>query len=226
MYATGRHLALTLEGIEAFDLPAPDVVACDVGTSLYWWRGGAMTADDGYRERIASAPGVLPAAEVRARLDGVAGLSPQDEERQADFKVSYHVDRPLDEGLLAELRRRLAPGRLRLVASHDSVSGRGLLDVLPSEVGKATAIRWVADVLRLSDDEVVFAGDSGNDRDAILAGTRAIVVGNAPSGLRSELRGEATRSGVESRVYFASAPHAEGVVEGLGHFGAWPTPDL
>jgi hydroxymethylpyrimidine pyrophosphatase-like HAD family hydrolase len=72
----------------------------------------------------------------------------------------------------------------------------------------------------MTDDDVVFAGDSGNDTDALLSGVRSVLVGNAPDTLRSEVRASAENRGLLDRVYFASSHFAAGVVEGLHHFAS------
>ena len=222
MYVTGRHLELALDGIERFGLPRPDVLACDVGTTVHWRDSSGYVLDASYHARVAGAPGVAPGRQIRDRLEGLEGLVLQEAEKQAAFKVSYYVDRPITAELLSQVEKRLAPSiRPRLVHSHDPATGRGLLDVLPDSIGKRTAVEHVAALLDLTDDQVIFAGDSGNDRDAVLSGSRAIVVGNAPAELVDELRDAAQRLGITSRIYFASAPWMHGVVEGLCHFGAW-----
>lgn len=226
MYVTGRHLELALDGIDRHGLPRPAALACDVGTSLFWRERGVWVRDEAYRARVAASPGVAPERQIRSRLRGLDGLVLQAAEKQAEFKVSYHVDGPVSAELLAEVGERLGPPiSARLVASHDPLTGRGLLDVLPASIGKRTAVDHVAARLDVGGDEVVYAGDSGNDRDALLAGTRAIVVGNAPAALVEELRTEAERLGIAASIYYASAPWTQGVVEGLHHFGAWSVDD-
>jgi len=221
MYVTGRHLQLALSGIDGAGLPRPDVVACDVGTSLYWPAKHGFRLDEAYRARIESTPGVMTAADIRDALARETGFRLQEPAKQADFKVSYYVDleRTRDD-LVESLERRLEGGtRTRLVWSRDATTGVGLLDVLPAAVGKETAVAFAARHLARSRDDVIFAGDSGNDRDAILAGWRAIVVGNARDELKEELRSHARARGLDDRVYFAESEVAGGVIEGLGHFG-------
>ena len=57
------------------------------------------------------------------------------------------------------------------------------------------------------------AGDSGNDRDMLLGQTAGIVVGNYDKEL------EPLRQARYSRVYFADANYADGIIEGLRHYG-------
>lgn len=222
-YVTGRHLSLALEGVRRFGLPRPDALACDVGTSVYWFRDGAFAPDLEYRDAVASSPGVAGSHAVRGALADVDSLKLQEVEKQAEFKVSFYVEGDFTEELRLTVSALLDNvGRTRLVPSHDPVTGRGLLDVLPETVGKGTAVDHIVERLGVGTGETVYAGDSGNDRDALLSGMRAIVVGNAPQELIWDLQATAGSLGFAHRIYFARAKFAAGVTEGLRHFGALP----
>jgi HAD superfamily hydrolase (TIGR01484 family) len=222
-YVTGRHLESALRGIERFRLPRPDALSCDVGTTVYWRRGDEYFADAEYHDVVAASPGVAEAEQVRDLLADVSELWLQEPENQGAFKVSYYAARPLTAAFLREIGDRVADaGRMRLVSSHAPTSGRGLLDVLPEAVGKASAVRHVAQRMGFGDDEVVFAGDSGNDEDALLSGVHAVVVANAPDSVRADVRAAAEARGLSDRVFFASGRYAAGVTEGLRRLA--PTP--
>lgn len=224
-YVTGRHLSSALRGIERFGLPRPNALACDVGARVYWCRDGTYEPDEEYEDTLRASPGFVAAERIRAALADLAPLRLQEPESQHDFKVSYYVDEPPSPALLEEIRARLAnEGRVRVVASHDpgSGDGDGFLDLLPERAGKANAVRHVTGKLGMTEEDVVFAGDSGNDKDALLSGVRAVLVGNAPDTLRAEVRNSAESQGLRHRVFFASSHFAAGVVEGLRHFGSRP----
>lgn len=219
-YVTGRHLDLALAGIERFELPMPDAMATDVGTRLYWRREGGFVPDTEYEEFVASRPGTPEAATIRAALDGIDGLRLQESVKQSRFKVSYYYTGMFSPGVLRILEGRLSGiGHTRLVRSRDPATGVGLLDVLPRGVGKETAVEFLESRFEGGNAGIVFAGDSGNDLAALLAGYRAIVVGNAPAPLKGELRHRAAKYGLEERVFFADASYADGVIEGLEHYG-------
>jgi hydroxymethylpyrimidine pyrophosphatase-like HAD family hydrolase len=65
---------------------------------------------------------------------------------------------------------------------------------------------------------MVFAGDSGNDREALTGPWLGILVGNAPRELAGALHDEAIRTGRADRLYLASASCVRGVMEGCRHF--------
>ncbi len=219
-YVTGRDLALAERGIAEVGLPPPDWFVCDVGTSVYRRADGGFEADQAYRRAMRAALGGVTGAEVRAALRGVEGVTLQEEDKQSEFKVSFYTE-GRHESYVDVVRDRLeAEGaRVNLIASFDPVSGRGLLDVLPSGVAKDHAVRFLHDHTGIDEDQLVYAGDSGNDREAMLSGYRVIVVGNADATLKEELFAESAVRGLTSRLYFAEHSYARGVLEGLRHFG-------
>jgi HAD superfamily hydrolase (TIGR01484 family) len=225
-YVTGRHLALALDGVERNDLPPADYLACDVGTSLYRRGDGGYQADHGYRDAMEEAFGGADAAVVRGALARVPNLREQEALKQAEFKASYYAAWPVAPELLSEVEARLeATGlKVELIVSRDPLTGEGLVDVLPRGVAKDRALGHLVAELALDPGEVVYAGDSGNDRAAFLSGYRAVVVGNAPVDLVREVRDAAHRLGIIELVYFARAEYAAGVLEGCRHHGLFAAP--
>ena len=204
-----------------YDLPAPDVVVCDVGTSVYHSASGALVPDAGYRSAMAAAFGDTSPADIRSALDDIAGIELQEDEKQAEFKISYYVTGQSETAIVDRAKaclRRLG-ARASLVHSQDVETGRGLLDVLPAGVAKDHAIRYLHDHTGVDNEHLVYAGDSGNDRAAMLAGYRAIVVANAAERFKIDLRREASEAGLTDLIYFAREPFAGGVLEGCRHFG-------
>ena len=219
-YVTGRHLSLGQEGISEVGLPSPDWFVCDVGTSVYRKSGDRFEPDEAYRSQMRAAFGGLGGDDVRAAIGSVDGITLQEAEKQAEFKVSYYTE-GRHEGFVDVVQSRLdaAGARVNLVASFDPVSGRGLLDVLPAGVAKDYAVRYLHDHSGIAEDHLVYAGDSGNDRAAMLSGYRVIVVGNADAALKEDLGAESAVRGITDKIYFAEHPYARGVLEGLRYFG-------
>jgi len=219
-YVTGRHLALAEEGIAEVGLPSPDWFVCDVGTSVYRKTDAGFQADQAYRAAMRAALGGVTGSEIRAALRDVDGITLQEEDKQAEFKVSFYTQ-GRHESYVDVVRHRLeaAGAEVNLIASFDPVSGRGLLDVLPASVAKDYAIRFLHDHAGIDEDQLIYAGDSGNDREAMLSGYRVIVVGNADAALKEDLFAESAARGLSDRLYFAEHPYARGVLEGLRHFG-------
>lgn len=219
-YVTGRHLEHALEGIRSVGLPEPDFLGCEVGTALYARRDGTYELDAGYRHAMSEALGADSRATARA-LAAHPDLELQPSDHQGEHKTSFFAPWPVAGHLLDELRA-LASGvgaRVGFVVSRDVDTGRGLVDALPEGVAKDRAVRYLAELLGLDSDQVVFAGDSGNDEAALLAGFRSVLVGNAPPALVERVRAETERMGRPERVYVARDRYAAGVLEGCRHFG-------
>jgi len=198
--ATGRRLESALEVLREWNVPTPDVTITAVGAEIHY--GPDHVPDDlwsrhlDYRWR--------PNA-IRERLLEVAGdrLEAQPGSEQRRHKISFDIDpeRPLH---LGRLRRQLREVGLHanLILSHGAY-----LDALPIRCSKGQAIRWCAQRWGIDLESIVVAGDSGNDRDMLTGATPAIVVGN-----HSEELADLTE---QPEIYFARAPHAAGILEGL-----------
>jgi mannosylfructose-6-phosphate phosphatase len=187
-------------------LPAPDIFIGGVGTMLHNdgdpSQGGlyAQSIGAGFdRDRIADA------------LSNVPDLRIQPDQYQHAQKSSWYLHDANTE-MLSGIERRLADAGLsaRLVYS----SNRDL-DILPDGVDKGAALTWLCRQLGLTHDEVVVAGDTGNDRSMFeLPGARGIVVGNALPELASMAEDR-------TDIYRAQGEIADGVLEGLKYWGVF-----
>jgi HAD superfamily hydrolase (TIGR01484 family) len=221
-YVTGRHLKLALEGLEAHGLPMPELLVCDVGTSVYVRAGESYELDAGYRALMSEATGGVELASLGPSLETFSGLRLQEPEKQAAFKLSFYAPGGEEgEALSRRVAERLerSEASVNVVHSVDAVKDVGLIDVLPAGVAKDTAVRYVHDRSGLPEDRLAYAGDSGNDRAAMLSGFNVVVVGNAADPFKRSIRREADERGLGDRVYLAEACYAAGVLEGCRHYG-------
>ena len=106
------------------------------------------------------------------------------------------------------------------MGSLDPFLDRGLIDVMPGPVSKAYALLWLATHASSAPDEVIYAGDSGNDLAALGAGFRAIVVANASPGLAAKVSTLQQERGIPAdHLYQAKGEASSGVLEGCRHYG-------
>lgn len=221
-YVTGRDFQLALQGIADHDLPEPDLLVCDVGTSVFRRGGREYHMDQEYARQMAIALGPLEAGMIRRHLAAVTGLAPQPEDCQTPFKVSFYIDADLNHpSVLTATRQRLETleGSAQLVYSVSPQNGMGLVDVLPAGVTKGYSLRFLHELAGIKSHRTVYAGDSGNDLAAFLAGFRSVIVGNAPDDLKEEVRRKGAEEGLAEMLYFSRRPYAGGVLEGCRHFG-------
>lgn len=219
-YVSGRHAALIREAIEAYGLPLPDFAIADVGATIWqvvdggWQRWPAWDAAIGSDWRGESRE------QLHELLADIDLLRLQEAEKQSRFKLSYYL--PLGSNrrqVMGEIERRLQDAGIaaNLIWSVDEIEGVGLLDILPASANKLHAIRFLMQQGGFDEQQTVFAGDSGNDLDVMLASVPSILVANADA----EVRGHALASG-SGLVYFAAGGYlgmngnyAAGILEGL-----------
>jgi len=221
-YVTGRGLGLARKGMRQFNLPLPDYLVCDVGTSVYHQVSGEFQEDPEYARRMRDALGGLDFGHVREYLRPVDHLLLQPEERQTEFKLSYHLPHEADHAEIVELVRghlEELGGRVQAVYSVGAPSGRGLLDLLPMGAAKDFAVHYLQEVTGVDDAHLVYAGDSGNDLAVMLAGFKAVVVANAGPDLRDGLKERLEDEALAARIHFSSHRYSKGVLDGCRHFG-------
>jgi sucrose-phosphate synthase len=197
--ATGRVLDRTSTVLERWNVPQPDVLITAVGSEIHYG-GPELVADLNWTQTIDYRWDVLS---LRECLAEVTGIRLQPERDQREFKLSYFVE-PSEWPGARELRRRIKEWGLSasLIYSHDQ-----FLDLLPIRASKGRAIQYLARRWGFSMDQVLVAGDSGNDADMLRSGALGVVVKNHSSELRY-LRGR-------ERIHFADASYARGVLEGI-----------
>ena len=226
-YVSGRSIALIKEAIQEFSLPLPDFAIGDVGTTIHARRGEAWELDEIWSEKLTRDWDHLGGANIHALVKDQLGLRLQNAKAQSAYKQSYYVDAKADQsavvGALSDSLAR-AGARASIVFSKD-LSGTGLLDILPASASKEKALEYICENLGIAREQVLFAGDSGNDIEALTSGCRAVVVSNASSEVREEVKRRAREKGLEDCVYFAHGGYrgmngnfAAGMLEGIEFF--------
>lgn len=240
---SGRDLGLVLSGIEEWQLPLPEFIIGDVGTTIYT-PGRQRDLDPTHwvpwpiwSAEIAPDWSGMTHDDITDLLTDLTALTPQERKKQGLLKASYYVDRKANPEILeAEIQRRL--WRLgihaRLIWSYDEVASVGLLDVLPVNASKFHAMEFLIQQQGYSLDRTVFAGDSGNDLHALTSQVNAVLVANAEAEVKSKAIASVRAAGLIDTLYLAqgnflgmNGNYSAGVLEGLAHFipetRAWMT---
>ena len=221
IFVTGRHFNSVLNAISEHQLPTPEWIVCDVGSSIYKRGGSLFTHYRPYEDFLSKLTGDVNRNEVESLLSGIDGLQLQASENQQRFKISYHCTPAALEQLVPAIRERLTAREFpyNCIESIDPFSNSGLIDVLPTGLSKAYALLWLAAHADFKPDEVIFSGDSGNDYAALVSGFRAILVGNASAALKAKVKRAMAERGLSERLYTARADATSGVLEGCRAFG-------
>ena len=199
--ATGRSLQSAQERINELNLPTPDLLETAVGTELYY--GEKLTPDRSWRKQIDYH---WKPAEIRELLDRQEGFYPQADEEQTEFKISYELDAKVTPGI-QQIRRMLREAGIRA----NVVFSLGMyLDIIPVRAGSDLAMRHLLYKWGFAPEQVLVAGDSGNDEGMLKGRTLGVVVGNYSEELEPLRKWP--------RIYFAEAPHARGILEGIEYY--------
>ena len=198
--ATGRTIRMTLDILNEWNIPVPDILITSVGSEIYY--GPNIAYDMGWHQLIDYR---WEPRRLREFMHDENGLSLQEGYKQRTFKISYDVGASFAG--VKSLRTRLRKEGLHAntIYSHGQY-----LDLLPLRASKGFAVRYFADKWGISLEKILVAGDSGNDLDMMVGRTMGVVVGNHEKELE-KLRN------LES-VYFAQGAHAKGILEAINHF--------
>ncbi|WP_416408183.1 HAD-IIB family hydrolase [Agrobacterium rosae] len=203
VFNSGRLLDDQFELMEEVPLPSPDYVIGGVGTML------SCRDQPSLRQAYATSLGqAFDTDKIVSLLSTVSGARVQPERYQHPLKSSWYLHDASDADISA-IEQRLADNDIdaRIVYS----SNRDL-DILPRAADKGAAISWLCNHLDIGLDEVVVAGDTGNDRAMFeLPDVRGIVVSNALPELKALAEDK-------TRVFSASEAEADGVMSGLRYW--------
>jgi len=201
-YITGRYRSSVLALIEQGRLPRPRFICGDVGTEIFDMNDPSNRIGHAYTAQVA--PNWDLDNIYRLGLgDGIR--SQEFDKGQPRFQAGFYWDaRP--ESLRAFNDRLSQLEQVYIQASYNAY-----IDVLPSTLGKGNAVRFLQKQLGLPPEQVVIAGDSGNDRQMFETDFKGIVPVNALDELKALAR--------QPWHYHSPHPAARGVLDGLRHFG-------
>jgi HAD superfamily hydrolase (TIGR01484 family) len=227
-YVSGRHRALVEMAMAEYDLPRPDFVIGDVGTSLYEVHGDDWRQRSDWQHAIAEDWAGRGHDELAAALADIPELRLQEAAKQGPCKLSYYAEALSDPSeLLARVGERLAAtgARCNLVWSVDETTATGLLDVLPARASKLHALEFLREHLGIPLNHTVFAGDSGNDMEVLISSIPSVLVANAQEAVRAEAVAHAIGRGHGPTLYLArgglagmNGNYSAGILEGVAHF--------
>lgn len=228
VYVTGRRQELIREAIAQYELPEPSLAVADVGATIYTIHGGVWSQSPEWAAELAACWQGRSTSDVAGLLANIKDLEMQSPEAQSRFKLSYFVSLESDQVLLlGEVRRRLESQGIEanLIWSVDEAAETGLLDILPVKANKRHGVEFARRELAIPVDRTVFAGDSGNDLEALTSGIPAVLVRNGHEEVRREAVAVMEETGLRERLYLAKGDflgmngnYAAGALEGMAHF--------
>ena len=208
VYSTGRSPALYRKLTSEKSLLPPDALITSVGTEICFDPKEEII-DQEWADMLSQG---WNREEVVATAGHYSDLVPQADTEQRPFKVSYVLSEEISSELLPRLESSLKEKGLDVKLIY---SGGQDLDILPQKGDKGLALQFLRQKWDMDATKTVVCGDSGNDIALFSAGEeRGILVGNAKPELRQWYE-----ENKKDYHYFAQADYANGILEGLHHFG-------
>ena len=218
-YVSGRDLESIDGAIAEFDLPQPDFAIADVGSSIYAKKSGEWVRLEDWDRQSAGYCKRDRWGELGGLFEDLDSLQLQEPSKQGLYKLSYYVSPGVDStSLMVKMKTRLKweEVQAKVIWSTDEHQKLGLLDILPANADKRSAIEFLMKVKGFRRDRTVFAGDSGNDMAVLASPIPSILVANAGT----EVKQRAYRRSRESRT-LESLYIARGGFRGMnGNYGA------
>jgi sucrose-phosphate synthase len=199
--ATGRSIESAQQILKQWEVPPPDLWITSVGSEIHY--GEDMQIDLDWCEHINYQ---WQPELVREAIAKLSGIKMQNAEGQRAYKISYLVD-PATSPSIREIQAYLRQHQLQVQAIY---SHQEFLDILPLRASKGDAVNYCANKWNFEMENILVAGDSGNDEQMLTSGAKAVVVGNYSSELE-KLRGQ-------DHVYFADGTYAQGILEAIAHY--------
>lgn len=228
VYVTGRHQNLVEQAIAEYNLPQPDYVIADVGSTIYTITDAHWHYMNEWQTIIDNDWQGSSTSDLHNLLSDIEILKLQEQSKQNTHKLSYYIALNQDhKQLIAKMNQVLKQHDIaaNLIWSVDEPANVGLLDVLPASAGKRQAIEFLVRQLGFDYTDTVFSGDSGNDLCVISSLIQSVLVANADKDVINEALRQAKINHQENTLYIAqggfmnmNGNYSAGILEGVVHY--------
>ena len=200
--ATGRTVDSAIEVLKEHNVELPIVIISSVGSEIYYNYKGELIYSKGWKAHIKHQ---WNREKIIHLLNQFDFLELQEEEGQREFKISYYTFENDDN--LEKVKDVLIKNKIKtnIIFSHGQ-----FLDILPYRASKGKAIRYLSYRWNIPYENILVAGDSGNDEEMLKGELLGVVVGNYSHEL-DYLR-------ESKRVYFSNVNYAGGIIDGINYY--------
>ncbi|MEJ2242544.1 MAG: HAD-IIB family hydrolase, partial [Candidatus Bathyarchaeota archaeon] len=169
VYSSGRFKSSMISLISMSGLVNPDAIIANLGTEIYFspdwkidkeWK--QIVTKNWKKEKIVSTLEFF-------------NLKPQPYEKK--FVLPFFTD---NEALVKQIQKKIKSNNAKVVHTKNQ-----FLDIIPNVAGKGNAARYLGNKLEMP---IICCGDSENDRDMLKKSDYGILVGNAPTHLKKEMK--------------------------------------
>ncbi len=228
VYVSGRDINLVDQAIKQYRLPVPDFAITDVGSQIYQRNNTLWQINTRWQSVLQESWDNAKIENIKTKLCRLNGVRLQEPEKQSRLKSSYYFAAETD---ISELKKNIlhiinrANFNANIVLSLDETSATGLLDIIPKEASKNSAIQFLINQESFDTDQLVFSGDSGNDMSVFSSQLNAILVNNAEPDIKKLAIKIGKENNVTNTIYLASGDffgltgnYCAGILEGMAYY--------
>ncbi|WP_417860287.1 HAD-IIB family hydrolase [Winogradskyella sediminis] len=207
-YNSGRLIDDVLNLIDKGILPEPDYIISGVGTHIYNYKEKCVVKE--FNNVLDEGWDVKAVEDLIQNIDHP--ISDQPTKFQHAYKRSFFLYDASPE-LISSIEQDFENADMNINVVY---SGDKFLDILPKFANKGNALQWLIKQLNIKAEDVVVAGDSGNDSAMFgMPNVKGIVVSNAHEELYQYTK--------HRKVYHTENEKSDGIIEGLVHYGILPS---
>jgi HAD superfamily hydrolase (TIGR01484 family) len=183
IYVTARRIDSIKSVITEYDLPIPKYIISKVGALIYKSLNDKYIEITAWQDIIEDNSNLWDFNGLKDGLSEVDNLEIQKDEEQHRFKLSYYI-KTLDGynktvDVVSSISHNISGDYVEVTASKDLNSHKGYIDIMPPFLSKLSALLFLQDIIGFRDDEILFAGDSGNDIPVLQSHFDSILVKNS-----------------------------------------------
>ncbi|WP_017293404.1 HAD-IIB family hydrolase [Geminocystis herdmanii] len=227
-YVTGRDKSLVQNAIEQYQLPFPNFVIADVGSTIYTLENSQWLRLKDWDNHIGKDWQHKNYADLISLFTDIKQCQLQEKEKQGLHKLSYYISLDIDiENIINKISLILENANLKsnLIWSIDEEKKIGLLDILPQSSNKFRSIEYLMKNKDFTLENTVFSGDSGNDLDVLISPIKSILVANAHQEVKEKVNSYIQETGDTNSIYIAqgnylnmNGNYSAGILEGIAHY--------
>ncbi|WP_159950737.1 HAD-IIB family hydrolase [Polaribacter septentrionalilitoris] len=206
-FNTGRLKDDVLSLIDRGILPKPDYIISGVGTHIYDYNNKTLVKE--FNDVLDEGWDLKSVEDIITSVNHP--VSEQPSRFQHSYKRSYFFHDATEE-LITDIEESFVEAGMEVNVIY---SGNKFLDILPKFANKGNALQWLLKRLKIKTNQVLVAGDSGNDSAMFdLKDVLGIVVANAHEELYAYTK--------HKKVYHSEREKGDGIVEGLVYYDILP----
>jgi len=228
VYVTGRDQVLVQDAIAEYELPIPNFVIADVGSSIYEIKDNQWLRLTDWDKQIAVDWQHKTQSDLVIFFTDFDQIKLQEITKQGLHKLSYYVSLDIElEPIITKIRAKLEAEKIQanIIWSIDEKPKIGLLDILPISANKYHAIAYLMKKQNFTLDNTVFSGDSGNDLDVLMSPIKSILVANAHLNVKETIQSTIEKTVLKDSIYIAQGQssklngnYSAGILEGIFHY--------